>query len=95
MSIHYIVHDPDDSVGVIVVPDGIKAGAALVGWNMATDATLAATALDDIPVGHKLALRPHAVGEGIIKYGHDIGRVVQPIASGGHVHTQNVKTRRW
>ena len=93
--IHYIVHDPDDSVGVIVVPDGITAGSDLVGWNMSTDDTLALTAVDDIPVGHKVALRAHALHEGIIKYGADIGRVVQPIAVGGHVHTWNVKTRRW
>ena len=93
--IHYIVHHAGDTVGVIVPAEGVTAGQELVGWNMATDETLAATALDDIPVGHKLALRDHTVDECIIQYGGDSGRVVQPIGAGCHVHVHNVKTRRW
>ncbi|MEM9765827.1 MAG: flagellar biosynthesis protein FlgA, partial [Pseudomonadota bacterium] len=30
-----------------------------------------------------------------IKYGEDIGRMVGPAEEGGHVHTQNLKTKRW
>ena len=31
----------------------------------------------------------------VIKYGIDIGRVVQPIAKGQHAHVHNIKTKRW
>lgn len=93
--IQYIVHNADDSVGVIVVPEGIQVGDTLTGWNMSTGDTLSLVAGATVPVGHKVALRDHAVDEGIIKYGHDIGRVVAPIAAGDHVHVHNVKTRRW
>ena len=93
--IHYIVHNSDDSVGVIVVPEGIQAGDTLTGWNMSTGDTLSLLAASTVPVGHKVALREHKVDEGIMKYGHDIGRVVAPIAPGERVHVHNVKTRRW
>ena len=38
--------------------------------------------MQDIPIGHKVALKDLAVGDTVIKYGIDIGRVVQPIAKG-------------
>jgi len=33
--------------------------------------------------------------ESVIKYGHDVGRVVANIRTGAHVHIHNLKTRRW
>ncbi|KIZ32578.1 MULTISPECIES: altronate dehydratase family protein [Rhodopseudomonas] len=42
-----------------------------------------------IPAGHKVAIRPIAVGEPIRRYGQIIGFATQPIAPGQHVHTQN------
>ena len=36
-----------------------------------------------------------AVGDTVIKYGEDIGRVVAAIRKGDHVHTHNLKTKRW
>lgn len=40
----------------------------------------------DIPDGHKLALRDIAVDEDIIKYGVVIGRATAPIPAGSWVH---------
>ena len=34
-------------------------------------------------------------GDTILKYGHDIGKVVKPINKGEHVHVHNVKTKKW
>ena len=34
-------------------------------------------------------------GDTAIKYGEDIGKVIADIPKGGHVHTHNVKTKRW
>jgi (2R)-sulfolactate sulfo-lyase subunit alpha len=31
----------------------------------------------------------------VIKYGEDIGRIVVPVRKGDHVHTHNLKTKRW
>ena len=46
---------------------------------------------NDIPFGHKVALRDIAVGEPIIKYGESIGAASAAIAEGKHVHTHNVE----
>ncbi|MBX6744138.1 MAG: flagellar biosynthesis protein FlgA, partial [Acetobacteraceae bacterium] len=36
MTIHFVVHDEGDSVGVVVV-EGLKAGQKLTGWIMDQD----------------------------------------------------------
>ncbi|PKP90544.1 MAG: altronate hydrolase [Alphaproteobacteria bacterium HGW-Alphaproteobacteria-16] len=46
----------------------------------------------DVPRGHKLALRAHAPGDPVLKYGHPIGRATVAIAPGEHVHVHNVAT---
>ena len=62
---------------------------------MREDRTVGIKVLNDIPIGHKIALRDIAPGEGVVKYGVDIGKVVAPIKKGEHVHVHNLKTRRW
>lgn len=47
-------------------------------------------ALDEIPVGHKMAIRPIVDGEDVVKYGERIGRMTSPVSIGGHVHVHNV-----
>jgi (2R)-sulfolactate sulfo-lyase subunit alpha len=94
MTIHFVVHDEADSVGVVVV-EGVKAGDTLTGWIMDQDKIIGMKALDDIPIGHKLAIKPIADGDTVIKYGVDVGRSVAPIAAGAHAHVHNVKTKRW
>lgn len=91
---HFLVHNVEDSAGVVVVEDA-KAGMELEGWVMDTNGTIHVTALDDIPIGHKVALKDIANGDTIVKYGHDIGKAVADIKQGGHVHVHNVKTKRW
>ena len=46
----------------------------------------------DIPAGHKIALRPIAAGEAVIKYGDPIGMATRDIAPGEHVHSHNLRT---
>jgi len=43
-------------------------------------------------LGHKLALRPIAAGEKILKYGASIGSATRAIAAGEHVHLHNMKS---
>ena len=91
--IQFLVHEKGDSVGVATVE--IKAGETAEGLYMDSQDPVTVEALDDIPLGHKIAMIDHSVDGSVIKYGADIGRVVADIKKGGHVHTQNLKTRRW
>jgi len=43
-----------------------------------------------IPSGHKVATKPHAVGDAVIRYGQIIGFATQPIAAGEHIHVHNI-----
>ena len=92
--IHFVVHEEGDGVGVVVV-EGVKSGQELTGWIMEGDSTVAVKALNDIPIGHKLATAAIKKDETVIKYGHDIGRAVADIKVGEHCHVHNLKTKRW
>lgn len=92
--IHFVLHDAKDTVAVVVV-EGVKAGMQLTGWIMDEDKMINVDAKQDIPIGHKVALRDMAPGDTVWKYGIDMGKVVAPIKAGEHAHVQNIKTKRW
>ena len=92
--IHILVHDTKDTVGVAVI-EGIKAGQELTGWVMEDNSTIKVKALNDIPIGHKVATAPIRKGDTVIKYGYDIGKAVADIKIGEHAHVHNIKTKRW
>lgn len=92
--IHFVLHDARDTVAVVVV-EGVKAGMTLNGWIMDEDKATTVTARQDIPIGHKVALKDMASGDTVIKYGIDMGKVVAPIQAGEHAHVHNIKTKRW
>lgn len=94
MQPHFIVHDPADTVGVVVV-DAVEPGQPVQGWVMETDSTIELVASGRVPLGHKLALGDIKSGDTVIKYGNDIGKAVADISKGGHAHVHNVKTKRW
>lgn len=50
-------------------------------------------ATQPIPRGHKLAVRPVAMGQPVLKYGTVIGYASRDIAIGEHVHTHNLAFR--
>jgi (2R)-sulfolactate sulfo-lyase subunit alpha len=91
--IQFLAHEKADNVGVATVD--IKAGETAQGLFMDTQEKIEMKALQEIPLGHKIALTDLKVEEPVIKYGHDIGKVVAHIKAGEHVHIQNLKTRRW
>ena len=94
MPTHFIVHDKADTIGVMVVEKS-QAGQELTGWIMETDETITLKALEAVPLGHKIALKPINAGDTVLKYGHDVGRAVAAIGTGNHVHVHNMKTKRW
>jgi altronate hydrolase len=48
---------------------------------------------DDVPAGHKVALRALEPSEPVVKYGFPIGAATQPVEPGAWVHSHNLKTR--
>jgi altronate dehydratase small subunit len=50
--------------------------------------------VNDIPYGHKFAIRPIQKGELIIKYGENIGVASNDINVGEHVHVHNLESLR-
>lgn len=91
--IHFLVHDKQDSVGMATVD--IKKGDKARGMYMDTQENIDIQAASDIPLGHKIALKAHSSNDSVIKYGHDIGRVIENIKPGEHVHIHNLRTKRW
>ena len=91
---HLLVHDKRDTVGVVVVED-LKAGTDMLCVVTEDNSSFNLTAKMDVPIGHKVALADIKPGDTVIKYGQDIGKAVAAVAKGEHVHTHNLKTKRW
>nr|WP_297764063.1 altronate dehydratase family protein [uncultured Butyrivibrio sp.] len=49
-------------------------------------------ALDEIPAGHKIAIKDIGNNENVIKYGYAIGHATEDIKVGRWVHTHDIKT---
>jgi (2R)-sulfolactate sulfo-lyase subunit alpha len=91
--VNFLVHESTDTVGVAT--EDIKADETAQGLFMDSQENIEIKALSDIPLGHKIALKDFAIDDTVIKYGHDIGKVVADIKAGDHVHIHNLKTKRW
>ncbi len=89
-----IIHDDKDNVGVVVI-DSTEKDQEYSCWIMESDKTEKIQSINNIPLGHKIALKDFKDGDTILKYGHDIGKVVASIKKGDHVHVHNVKTKKW
>ena len=89
-----IIHDEKDNVGVVVI-ETTKKGQECNAWIMENNKSAKVQSINEIPLGHKIALVDLKEGDTILKYGHDIGKVVKSIKKGDHVHVHNVKTKKW
>jgi (2R)-sulfolactate sulfo-lyase subunit alpha len=89
----FLIHNGDDNVGVAV--RDVKSGENLTGETIDKSKSLQLSARQDIPLAHKIALKDFKIGDTVIKYGEDIGKVVAAIRAGEHVHVHNLKTKRW
>lgn len=74
----------EDNVAVALRP--IEKGETLAIGDMKV------TTLEEIPQGHKVALKPVKAGEEVIKYGFRIGFAKEDIDKGQWVHVHNLKT---
>lgn len=91
---HVLIHNQNDNVGVVVI-EGLQEGTEMLCVITATNDEFRLTARADISIGHKVALKDLALGDTAIKYGEDIGKIVASVKAGEHVHTHNLKTKRW
>ena len=89
-----IIHDEKDNVGVVVI-EKITPKQDCDCWIMENDKSIKVNSTNAVPLGHKIALKDLKEGDTILKYGHDIGKVVKSIKKGEHVHVHNVKTKKW
>ena len=89
-----LVHDHKDNVGVVVV-EGLKAGTDMLCVVTHDNSSFRLKAADDVPIGHKIALKELRAGDTAVKYGEDIGKMIADVKVGGHVHVHNLKTKRW
>ena len=69
---------PDD--GVLIARSSLPPGMVVADG---------VSTIERIPAGHKVAIKPIALGEPIRRYGQIIGFATVPISPGQHVHTQN------
>ena len=91
---HFIAHHSSDLCAVAVVED-IKKNILYKIWNMETNELFDIKVFNDIPIGHKIALQDLKPDDTIIKYGVDIGKCILAVKKGEHLHTHNLKTKRW
>jgi hypothetical protein len=82
---------------IVVLADGDNVGVAVqpvAQGDSAYSATgQAITAAEEIPLGHKVALRAIANGEKIIRFGMPVGIATSDIPPGRLVHVHNVKSQ--
>ncbi|MDO5410036.1 MAG: altronate dehydratase family protein [Lachnospiraceae bacterium] len=75
---------PDDNVAVALAPLSKGTSITQDGLNICLS--------EDIPQGHKFALKKISAGDSIVKYGFSIGLAKEAIAAGSWIHTHNMKT---
>lgn len=75
---------------VVTLPTGASAGQRVT----APGLTGRLYARQDIPPGHKVAVRPLRSGQPALKYGQAIGTATVDIAAGDHVHVHNLASAR-
>ena len=88
-----LMHDANDDVAVAVVD--LLSGVEATAVTLEGETVGAAKPTEDIPLGHKVAMRDIPKGTEVMKYGRCIGEAAIPISKGGYVHTHNLKSLRW
>ena len=75
---------PDDTVAVAVRPLPAQEEVTVAGERVVVR--------EEVPAGHKFALREIAAGEPVVKYGFQIGTATASIARGAWIHSHNLRT---
>lgn len=83
----------DEKDDVIVAIEPIEKGSE-INYKAKDDTVKTLTALDNIIIYHKIAVKDIAKGNPISKYGEHIGVAATDIKAGMHVHEHNVQSVR-
>ena len=73
--------NPNDNVAIVSNPSGLKRGAIVLDWVVLEE---------DIPMGHKIALKSLNEGEEVIRYGQIIGFANRFIEKGSWINEGNI-----
>jgi (2R)-sulfolactate sulfo-lyase subunit alpha len=88
-----LLHKADDDVGVTAMD--LKAGEVIQAVTLDGEPVSQIKLVDDVPLGHKVAMHDMQEQKHIIEYGRPIGYAAVAIVTGAHVHTHNIKSLRW
>ena len=88
-----LLHEPDDDVGVAVMD--LSADDEIEAVTLEGEPVMMITLVDDVPLGHKVAMHVLPKDKHIIEYGEEIGYAYVNIEQGAHVHVHNIKSLRW
>jgi (2R)-sulfolactate sulfo-lyase subunit alpha len=88
-----LLHEPDDDVGVATMD--LAAGEVVQAVTLEGDPVAEIRLAEDVPLAHKVAMRAMEAGHDLIEYGRAIGSTSTDVAAGAHVHTHNLRSRRW
>jgi (2R)-sulfolactate sulfo-lyase subunit alpha len=89
----FLIHKQGDDVGVAT--QDIQANEGVTGVFMDDNTQVELVAQSAIPLGHKIALTPHRIGDDVIEYGQVIGCTRAAWTVGDYVHTHNIQSKRW
>ena len=89
--INAMIIDEKDNVAVVIEP--VKKGDT-VSYVDKNKKTVSFTAVEDIQIYHKIAIKDIPADEPVVKYGEHIGHATRDIKQGEHVHEHNVKAVR-
>lgn len=86
-----MIIDAKDNFGVVIEP--VKKGSKIV-YLDSNKNVVEVSAVDDIKIYHKFAVKNIEENQPIVKYGEHIGLAAYTIQQGSHVHVHNVKSAR-
>ena len=84
MATKFLKINPDDNVAVAIVELHKGESVVVEGTSIVL--------LEDIPAGHKFALKDFSSGENVIKYGYPIGHSLADVKAGSWMSDRNIKT---
>jgi (2R)-sulfolactate sulfo-lyase subunit alpha len=88
----FLAHNEDDAVAVAV--QDVSPGERSVVY-MDSDREMRIAVLEEVPLGHKVALVDLDVGAEVVEYGVCVALARRPIKAGQLVHVHNVRSARW
>lgn len=88
-----LLHEASDDVGVATMD--LEKGDVVRGLTLEGEPVTEVELIDDVPLAHKVAVKPMDANQDVLEYGRAIGLSTTAIPQGAHVHTHNVRGKRW